>query len=73
MIKKVILAVALAAAVATPALAAVAARTNQEKPWDDASPSVHQSSFDAYKNGVYVGSDPDPRIRLHLEQDGTSK
>jgi hypothetical protein len=72
MIKKIILAVALAASVATPALAAIAS-TNHRKPWDDASPFVHRSSFDAYKNGVYVGSDPDPRIREHLEQDYSSK
>jgi uncharacterized protein with FMN-binding domain len=70
MIKKVILAVALAASVATPALAAVGAhQTRQEKPWEDASPFIHKPSFDVYKDGVYVGSDPDPRVRVQLLQD----
>jgi hypothetical protein len=74
MIKKVILAVALAASVATPALAAVGANvTRQEKPWDDASPFVHNSSFDVYKNGTYIGSDPDPRIRMQLLQNYSAR
>jgi hypothetical protein len=32
-------------------------------------PTVHHPSYDVYVNGVYAGSDPDPRIRLSIKRE----
>ncbi len=33
------------------------------------SPFVHRPEYDVYVNGVYAGSDPDPRIRWTLKRE----
>jgi curli biogenesis system outer membrane secretion channel CsgG len=79
--KKLIIAAALAAAVTSPALAAVgshsaravnnaaAAQANSEEYLAATQPFAHNPSYDVYKNGEYVGSDPDPLVRLQIENE----
>ena len=80
MTKKLLIAAALATAVASPALAQTAApqRTQvQSAPFDQGNRqngrvnSINRS-YDVYHNGQYVGSDPDPNIRLQLRRDHDS-
>ena len=72
MTKKLLIAAALATAVASPALAQV-----QSAPFDQGNRqngrvnSINRS-YDVYHNGQYVGSDPDPNIRLQLRRDHDS-
>jgi hypothetical protein len=79
--KKLIIAAALAATVTSPALAAVGARSahatqnaaaaqaNSEEYLETTQPFAHNTSYDVYKDGEYVGSDPDPLIRLQIENE----
>jgi hypothetical protein len=55
----------VAAAVLTTALAspALAQTTSQQREQHSVNPS-----YDVYLNGQYVGSDPDPNIRLQLQR-----
>jgi hypothetical protein len=57
--KMLIAAAALAAAVASPALAQSGDQHRQHS---------SNPAFDVYDNGRYVGSDPDPNIRLQMQR-----
>jgi hypothetical protein len=52
----------LALALATPALAQTAQQQSRRQQH-----SVNPS-YDVYKNGEYLGSDPDPNIRLQIQR-----
>jgi len=84
--KKLIIASALAAVIASPAMAAVGARSahavknaaaaqvNSGEYLEVNQPFMHDPSYDVYRNGEYLGSDPDPNIRLQIyneERPGT--
>jgi hypothetical protein len=76
--KMLIATAALAAVIASPALAqhhpnipqneSLAARAEAPAPRVVLSYAQHPD-YDVYVNGVYVGSDPDPRIRATIEQE----
>jgi hypothetical protein len=59
--KMVVAAAALAVAFAAPALAQTAQQ--QRRPPHSVNPS-----YDVYKNGEYLGSDPDPNIRAQMQR-----
>ena len=76
--KSLIAAVALAAVVATPALAQTASRRavqpgqaqyNESYGRTDGQRHSAVPSNDVYENGHYVGSDPDPTVRLEMQRD----
>jgi opacity protein-like surface antigen len=79
MMKSLVAVVALAAVVATPALAQTASRRGQLQPgqaqyngsYERSDGQRHSSvpSNDVYENGRYVGSDPDPTVRLEMQRD----
>ena len=65
----------LATAIATPALAQTATPRPQTNPSQldqyngQMGPTRSTNrSYDVYQNGQYVGSDPDPNIRLQLQR-----
>ena len=58
--KMLVAAAVLSAALASPALAQT---TSQQREQHSVNPS-----YDVYLNGQYVGSDPDPNIRLQLQR-----
>ena len=59
-IKMLVAAAVLSTALASPALAQT---TPQQREQHSVNPS-----YDVYVNGQYVGSDPDPNIRLQLQR-----
>ena len=66
----------LAAAIASPALAQPAVHHQLQafsSPFDDGGPTGQlrytKRSYDLYRNGQYVGSTPDPNIRMQLQRD----
>ena len=66
----------LATAIATPALAQTASPRPQTNPSQldqyngQMGPARSTNrSYDVYQNGQYVGSDPDPNIRLQLRRE----
>ncbi len=66
----------LATAIASPALAQTAAPRTQTNPsqFDQSSGQngpqrSTNRSYDVYQNGQYVGSDPDPNVRLQLRRE----
>ena len=75
--KSLVAAVALAAVVATPAQ--TASRRGQVQPGEaqynesygrtDGQRHSAVPSNDVYENGHYVGSDPDPNVRLEMRRD----
>jgi hypothetical protein len=70
---KVIVATAvLATAIASPALAQTAPRAAYPSELGQSFGQPRQHSvnpgFDVYENGQYLGSDPDPNIRLQLRR-----
>jgi len=75
--KKLIVAAALATAFALPAYAQTAtqpsrAQFNAEVQYNgrgDAQRHSVNPAYDVYDHGQYVGSDPDPSIRLQLKRD----
>jgi opacity protein-like surface antigen len=79
MMKSLVAAVALAAVVATPALAQTASRRapaqqdqaqyNESYGRTDGQRHSAVPSNDVYVNGHYVGSDPDPNVRLDMRRD----
>jgi hypothetical protein len=58
--RMLVAAAVLSAALASPALAQT---TPQQREQHSVNPS-----YDVYLNGQYVGSDPDPNIRLQLQR-----
>jgi hypothetical protein len=58
--KMLVAAAVLSTALASPALAQ---RSPQQRQQHSVNPS-----YDVYLNGQYVGSDPDPNIRLQLQR-----
>ena len=58
--KMLVAAAVLSAVLASPALAQT---TSQQREQHSVNPS-----YDVYLNGQYVGSDPDPNIRLQLQR-----
>jgi hypothetical protein len=79
--RMILMAVAALATVFTaPALAQTAAPQRgqvQISPFDqgprqNSRPHSVNPSYDVYQNGQYVGSDPDPSIRLQLRRDHDS-
>ena len=80
--KKLFAVVALAAVVASPALAQTSKRVRAENPHALAATAqaVHQPkhgtnpSYDVYsQSGNYVGSDPDPQVRSMLQRDAAEE
>ena len=75
--KVLIATIALATAVATPALAQTAGRRipQQNLQGDQfygrsvERPHSANPAYDVYEGGQYVGSDPDPNVRLQLRRD----
>ncbi len=76
--KTLVVAVALAAAVASPALAQTPSRRApvQQYPsqFDQSygrteQPRSNYTGHDVYENGRYLGADPDPNVRLELRRD----
>ena len=76
--KTLIATAALAAIIATPALAQTARRAPaQQYPsqYDqgygrtEAQPRAGNSGTEVYENGRYLGADPDPNVRLQLRLD----
>jgi len=75
--KMLIATAAFATALASPALAQTATPRNQVQavpaPFEQSGPigRAHslRRSYDVYQNGQYVGSDPDPNIRLQLQRE----
>ena len=77
--KSLVAAVALAAVVATPALAQTASRRGQVQPGEaqynesygrtDGQRHSAVPNNAVYENGHYVGSDPDPNVRLEMRRD----
>jgi len=67
----------LAAAIASPALAQAGTSQSQLQamplPYDEGGPTGQlrftKRSYDLYRNGQYVGSTPDPNIRMLLQRD----
>ena len=51
----------LAVALGTPALAQTAPQPNRQQ-------HSTNPAYDVYKNGQYLGSDPDPRIRATIQR-----
>jgi hypothetical protein len=84
---RVILAVAMTVAIATPAAAQYSswyggtyvprdysnAQEYRGSPYFRGSPHSTNPEYDVYVNGEYVGSDPDPRIRASLAQEWRSQ
>jgi hypothetical protein len=82
--KKLIIAVAFAAAITSPAFAAAHPLSHRAfEPGRQSEPDAysaraqaqelsHSSSYDVYRNGEYVGSDPDPFIRDQLWKSAAS-
>jgi opacity protein-like surface antigen len=83
--KKLIIAVAFAAAITSPAFAATAhplshrafeaGRQSEPDAYSaqaQAQELSHSSSYDVYRHGEYVGSDPDPFIRNELWKSAAS-
>jgi hypothetical protein len=58
--KMLVAAAVLSTALASPALAQTAPQQRE--------PHSVNPSYDVYLNGQYVGSDPDPNIRLKLQR-----
>jgi opacity protein-like surface antigen len=87
--KKMLLATALAAVIASPALAqsgsrkAVAPAYGQAVPlgaWQGSpfgayaqSPRSASQPYGVYENGKFIGADPDPNVRLMLRKDAGSE
>jgi opacity protein-like surface antigen len=77
--KSLVAAVALAAVVATPALAQTASRRGQVQPGEaqynesygrtDGQRHSAVPNNDVYENGHYVGSGSDPNVRLEMRRD----
>jgi Ni/Co efflux regulator RcnB len=74
--KSLVAAVALAAVVATPALAQTASRRAPAQPQynesygrTDGQRHSAVPNNDVYESGHYVGSDPDPNVRLEMQRD----
>jgi hypothetical protein len=81
--KTIITTVALAALIASPALAAQKKHSRhvsqeafaQAQQWEPQSqPQRHSTnpSSDVYRNGRYMGSDPDPMIRFEIQRETSS-
>jgi hypothetical protein len=75
---KILVAMAmLGAAIVSPAFAQSATLQHQllafSSPFDDGGPTGQmrytKRSYDLYRNGQYVGSTPDPNIRMQLQRD----
>jgi hypothetical protein len=62
--RMLVAAAVIATAIAAPALAQTAPQQREQH-------SVNPR-FDVYENGDYVGSDPDPNIRLQLRRENNS-
>jgi hypothetical protein len=80
--KVLIATVALAAVVATPVLAQTADRrlppqrnlqSDQSYGQSVERPHSINPAYDVYDSGQYVGSDPDPNVRLQLRRDYESR
>jgi len=79
--KVLIATVALAAVVATAALAQTADRrlpqrnlqSDQSNGQTIGRPHSVNPAYDVYEGGQYVGSDPDPNVRLQLRRDSEGR
>ncbi len=77
--KTLLATVALAAVVASPALAQTTRRAppvqqypsqfDQTYGRSESQPRSGNPSYDVYENGQYLGTDPDPNVRLELRRD----
>ena len=76
--KTLLATVALAAVVASPALAQTTRRApvqqypsqfEQTYGRSEGQPRSANPSYDVYERGQYLGSDPDPNVRLELRRD----
>ena len=73
--KTLVATVALAAVIASPALAQTARRApvqQYQSQFDQGygrSESQPRSGYTVYENGEYLGADPDPNVRLQLRMD----
>jgi hypothetical protein len=76
-IKTIIVTAALAAVVASPALAQTSRRAGQQPSVQsdqsygrvEAQPRSGSPTNDVYENGRYLGADPDPNVRLQMRLD----
>jgi hypothetical protein len=77
MMKTIIATAVLAAVIASPALAQTARRAPAQQPSMqepsygrvEAQPRTANPANDVYEGGRYLGSDPDPNVRLNLHLD----